>query len=275
MEENKILQDELDNLRRNSNSYSGHFSVTKSTTATTPTQVTEFSFQSPRHPSNRMQGDGADNVPDEFDTPSGSRYSSGSSSLLDGRRKLSGTTRPLILPLDQLLNSSTMDIPVTSNISSLDSPSISRNHSVDLGGSDVPPSAASQIAGLRVALSNQQRRVEHLSELLNESEANVARLEEQAKVLKEEIRRLERITLRESQFALSNPPNTPGLESSDSDSDATKRDAQLRTEYLKNVILKLVCSPPDSAERPQLTSNINLNKLQTGFRSDRHISNQL
>lgn len=94
--------------------------------------------------------------------------------------------QPIILPLDQLLNCPTTSINTASSAgSSLDSPRVSRRHnSSDVDGDDtlVSSGAASQIAGLRMALNNQQRRVEHLSELLNESEANVARLEEQAKV---------------------------------------------------------------------------------------------
>lgn len=39
-----------------------------------------------------------------------------------------------------------------------------------------------QLAGLQSALTNQQRRVEYLSELLSESETNVTRLFEQNKV---------------------------------------------------------------------------------------------
>ncbi len=57
------------------------------------------------------------------------------------------------------------------------------------------------------------RRLEHTNELLNESEATNARLVEQTKLLKEEIRRLERNTEREQHIA--------------------------NCEYLKNVIMKV------------------------------------
>ncbi|THD26382.1 hypothetical protein D915_002771 [Fasciola hepatica] len=254
LEENKLLQEELDSLHRNLNSYISLMSSAKGINSI-QTQNLELSVLSPNQPRGRMQGDGADNVTDEFDAPYES--GSGSRSLQDGRRKRSAH-RPLVLPLEQLLSSPNTSIPtVTPSGSSSDSPRVSRQHSGDLSGNDVivsSGSVSSQISGLRVALSKQQRRVEHLSELLNESEANVARLEEQAKVLKEEIRRLERITARESQFVLSSSTVSTSIDPVSSSNESSVKDAHLRTEYLKNVILKLVCSAPDSAERPQLAA---------------------
>lgn len=256
LEENKLLQEELDNLRRNLKSYTSLMTNTKCVSPVHAPNL-ELSVLSPNQPRSRMQGDGADNATDESDVPFGFRSSYGPPSLQDGRHKLS-THRPIILPLDQLLNCPNTNInTVSSTGSSLDSPHVSRRHNgSDVDGDDALASsgAASQIAGLRVALNNQQRRVEHLSELLNESEANVARLEEQAKVLKEEIRRLERITIRESQFALPDPTEAGTGDQTNPTAESADKDAHYRTEYLKNVILKLICSAPDSVERPHLVS---------------------
>ena len=66
---------------------------------------------------------------------------------------------------------------------------------------------------LRVNLTTAQRRIEHLTELMNESEATVLRLTEQARILKEEIRRQER-----------NMERNQHVE---------------KAEYLKNIILKV------------------------------------
>lgn len=73
-------------------------------------------------------------------------------------------------------------------------------------------------------------------------------------VLKEEIRRLERITMRESQFALSDPTEANTSEQTNPTAESADKDARYRTEYLKNVILKLICSTPDAVERPHLVS---------------------
>lgn len=67
---------------------------------------------------------------------------------------------------------------------------------------------------LKFDLDSAQKRSDHLAKLLNESEATVMRLTEQAKILKEEIRRLERNQEREKEAA--------------------------NMEYLKNIFLKFV-----------------------------------
>ncbi|TPP58505.1 hypothetical protein FGIG_10588 [Fasciola gigantica] len=84
LEENKLLQEELDSLHRNLNSY---ISLMSSAKGINPIQAQnlELSVLSPNQPRGRMQGDGADNVTDEFDAPYES--GSGSRSLQDGQRK--------------------------------------------------------------------------------------------------------------------------------------------------------------------------------------------
>lgn len=67
---------------------------------------------------------------------------------------------------------------------------------------------------LKMDLDSAEKRSDHLAQLLNESEATVMRLTEQAKILKEEIRRLERNQEREKEAA--------------------------NMEYLKNIFLKFV-----------------------------------
>lgn len=70
------------------------------------------------------------------------------------------------------------------------------------------------------------RQLEHTRELLNESEATNAKLLEQSKLLKEEIRRMERNYERENHLA--------------------------NTEYLKNVIMKFIAPQKVTDERGQL-----------------------
>ncbi|ELU10899.1 hypothetical protein CAPTEDRAFT_155764 [Capitella teleta] len=70
---------------------------------------------------------------------------------------------------------------------------------------------------LKQNLAASQTKIEHLSELLNESEATVMRLTEQAKILKGEIRRMERNQEREKEIS--------------------------NMEYLKNIILKFLTLP--------------------------------
>ncbi|XP_064638561.1 GRIP and coiled-coil domain-containing protein 2-like isoform X1 [Lineus longissimus] len=78
---------------------------------------------------------------------------------------------------------------------------------------------------LKTKLSASEKKVDHLAQLLNESEATVMRLTEQAKLLKDEIRRIERN--RERETSVSN------------------------MEYLKNIVLKFI-SLKGGAERQQL-----------------------
>ena len=66
----------------------------------------------------------------------------------------------------------------------------------------------------------QALKIQHLAELLNDSEATVKRLEEQEKVLKEEIRRMDRMEKRQD----------------------------MSIEYLKNVVLKFLESSAGERE---------------------------
>ncbi|KAF5395045.1 hypothetical protein PHET_08508 [Paragonimus heterotremus] len=223
----------------------------------------------------RMQGDGADNGESAshdlhenngdthyYSPPSGPLPDSHLSFWDTGRRL--NTLRPAVPPLDQLLSKDNLDmrhrLHSNPSFSSCSSPRSERVFGTeqDLVGlsTSLDPSAVMQIAGLRTALGNQQRRVEHLSELLHESESTAVRLEEQAKVLKGEIRRLERLAHLGSQFPLPEQSiacvNNP-VEPRDTHSPPTiSKDSLLRTEYLKNVVLKVVSLPKESSERSQL-----------------------
>ncbi|OON14317.1 GRIP domain protein, partial [Opisthorchis viverrini] len=229
---------------------------------------------SPKFLHNRVQGDGADNVAasghispseeNEFRSPSHSPSNSSDSQSRrwPAERKLNGI-RPF-LPLDQLLSSTKCASHDPISPSSVSSPRSTRTFSAEFATNSTSnfndPTTTLQISGLRNALHNQQRRVEHLSELLHESEATVGRLEEQAKVLKDEIRRLEKLVHLGSQFPLSNQTSQPTASSvKDTDDGEVSQptiseDAILRTEYLKNVILKIVSLPSDSSERAQLAT---------------------
>ena len=88
-----------------------------------------------------------------------------------------------------------------------------------------PPTPVLDEDSLRSNLSASQKKIDHLTELLSESEEGVSRLTEQAKILKDEIRRLERNTQREEELQ--------------------------NLEYLKNVFLQFVC-PPVGERRAQL-----------------------
>jgi len=102
-------------------------------------------------------------------------------------------TSPTLVPFEQLLNSSVDD---TASVKTLESATF-LNEEV-----------------LKKSLVTAEKRIEHMTEVLNESEANSMRLAEQAKILKDEIRRLERNQAREN--AISN------------------------LEYLKNVVFKFL-----------------------------------
>ncbi|KAA3678699.1 uncharacterized protein DEA37_0010511, partial [Paragonimus westermani] len=234
----------------------------------------------PRFPSHkstfsRMQGDGADNgesTPYQLHENNGdNHYSSPLSgplpdSHLDFWRTVRrpNTLRPAVPPLDQLLSKDNLDmrhrLHSNPSLSSCSSPRSDRIFGTeqDFVGLSTPldPAAVMQITGLRTALGNQQRRVEHLSELLHESESTAVRLEEQAKVLKEEIRRLERLAHLGSQFPLPEQPivcaNNPAEPHGTLSLPTNSKDSLLRTEYLKNVVLKVVSLPKDSSERSQL-----------------------
>ncbi|XP_057302534.1 GRIP and coiled-coil domain-containing protein 2-like isoform X2 [Hydractinia symbiolongicarpus] len=83
-----------------------------------------------------------------------------------------------------------------------------------LASPQTPGTMREELFTLRSSLSTSLKKNEHLTALLRDCEANASRLDEQAKVLKDEIRRLERNEQREQ--ALSN------------------------LEYLKNVIIKFL-----------------------------------
>ena len=78
---------------------------------------------------------------------------------------------------------------------------------------------------LKMNLVESNKKVEHLTELLSESEESVARLTEQAKILKSEIRRIERNDEREKEIQ--------------------------NMEYLKNIFLQFVC-PKVGEQKAQL-----------------------
>ncbi|CAG0896216.1 unnamed protein product [Darwinula stevensoni] len=99
---------------------------------------------------------------------------------------------------------------------------------------------AQDLEGLRTQLSNEARRARHLALLLNESEANNAKLSQLSDALKEEIRRRER-----------NEERKEHLE---------------HLEYLKNIILKfLLLSSGDERMRlvPVLTTMLRLSPAET------------
>ncbi|KAH3804859.1 hypothetical protein DPMN_133151 [Dreissena polymorpha] len=71
------------------------------------------------------------------------------------------------------------------------------------------------VDALQERLTKEQKKNEHLTEVMNESEAHVMRLTEQAKILKDEIRRLER--------------------------NVERAEETQNLEYLKNILLKFLC----------------------------------
>ncbi|XP_019625079.1 PREDICTED: GRIP and coiled-coil domain-containing protein 2-like [Branchiostoma belcheri] len=110
------------------------------------------------------------------------------------------STTPSIVTLEDLLAS---DDKVISGTRSPSIITLSRHSSV-----------LEDTESMKASLSAAHKKIEHMSELLHESEATIMRLNEQTKVLKNEIRRLERNQERER--AVSN------------------------LEYLKNVLLKFL-----------------------------------
>ncbi|KAH9514695.1 hypothetical protein Btru_023325 [Bulinus truncatus] len=88
-----------------------------------------------------------------------------------------------------------------------------------------PPTPLIDEETLKMNLSASQKKIDHLTQLLSESEASVSMLTEQARILKEEIRRLERNIERE-------------------------RETQ-NMEYLKNIFLQFMC-PKVGEQRLQL-----------------------
>jgi len=98
-----------------------------------------------------------------------------------------------------------------------------------------------EISKLKSVIVESHKKVDHLTELLRDSEANASRLDEQALVLKEEIRRLERNEDRER--ALSN------------------------MEYLKNVIIKFLKVRTAEKEHliPVITSMLKLSNEERDF----------
>ncbi|VDP15607.1 unnamed protein product [Onchocerca flexuosa] len=94
-------------------------------------------------------------------------------------------------------------------------------------------------------ITRQVRLLEHARELLNESEAMNARLIEQTKLLKDEIRRMERDRERENHLA--------------------------NTEYLKDIIMKFIAPEKVTDERghliPVLTTMLKLNNDEVNLLS--------
>ncbi|XP_071798184.1 uncharacterized protein [Asterias amurensis] len=122
------------------------------------------------------------------------------------KQRISSTTSnaPMI-PLSQLLSESSIDSSALSVVS--------------LAGS------TAEEEHLKAELTSTRKKLEHFNEIMSDNEATIMRLTEQAKVLKEEIRRLERNQQREN--AISN------------------------MEYLKNVVMKFLV-PAKPGERQHL-----------------------
>ncbi|CAH8653693.1 unnamed protein product [Schistosoma intercalatum] len=195
----------------------------------------------------RVQGDGADNSmisPVESDTESDhavrncSLSQSGSEhySLADEENYKKSVHRITIPTLEQLLNHPNQYSP---------SENMSSQHSVK-SFQEVRNVQPNQLAGLQSALTNQQRRVEYLSELLSESETNVTRLFEQNKVLKEEIRRLENNS--NPTLKVQCTENQDILESNNS----LHSNTSVLVEHLKDILLKVITLPKQSSERNHL-----------------------
>lgn len=72
----------------------------------------------------------------------------------------------------------------------LSEPSSFSSSSSSIGYSSDSKTIINQMEQLKIDLSKAKLQLEHLNELLNESELNNARLTDQINVLKEEIRRL-------------------------------------------------------------------------------------
>ncbi|CAI2735295.1 unnamed protein product [Schistosoma spindalis] len=195
----------------------------------------------------RVQGDGADNSmisSVESDTESDhaarncSLSHSGSEhySLADEENYKKSVHRITIPTLEQLLNHPNQYSP---------SENMSSQHSV-ISFQEVRNVQPNQLAGLQSALTNQQRRVEYLSELLSESETNVTRLFEQNKVLKEEIRRLENNS--NPTLKVQCTENQDILELNNS----LHSNTSVLIEHLKDILLKVITLPKQSSERNHL-----------------------
>ncbi|CAH8682253.1 unnamed protein product [Schistosoma rodhaini] len=195
----------------------------------------------------RVQGDGADNPmisSTESDTESDhavrncSLSHSGSEhySLADEENSKKSVHQITIPTLEQLLNHPNQYSPY-GNMSS--------QHSVK-SFQEVRNVQPNQLAGVQSALTNQQRRVEYLSELLSESETNVTRLFEQNKLLKEEIRRLENNS--NPNLKVQCTANQDILESNNS----LHSNTSVLVEHLKDLLLKVITLPKQSSERNHL-----------------------
>ncbi|CAH8638864.1 unnamed protein product [Heterobilharzia americana] len=208
-----------------------------------PDQFTPLNMN-PNH--KRAQGDGADNtmITDrefqaKYDQAVGSNSLSHSGSdacsLVDEEASKNSSPRITIPTLEQLLNRHDQYISPESTYSPQNFVKSSQ---------EVRCVQPNQSSGLQTALANQQRRVEYLSELLSESEANVARLFEQNKVLKEEIRRLENnwsnsMEIQETENQYRNQLNN-----------WTNNNVPI--EHLKSILLKVITLPKQSSERIHL-----------------------
>ena len=116
------------------------------------------------------------------------------------QKQSTSTSHASPLPLDQLLTSASDELAMKGNL---------------VLSEDM----------LKENLTTAEKKIEHLTELLNDNEATVMRLTEQAKLLKEEIRRMERNQKREEETS--------------------------NMEYLKNILLKYI-SLKVGEERQQL-----------------------
>lgn len=107
-----------------------------------------------------------------------------SSSTFQSRRKHSKSNRDMLMPLDELLNSS-----FDNNSNEVQEDAFS-NYST----------RAENVEVIKSKLAKEENRVEHLKSLLSESEKDLARMEQLNEMLKEEIRRQQRNTDREEEI---------------------------------------------------------------------------
>jgi hypothetical protein len=126
-----------------------------------------------------------------------------------GSRQLSTAGTPLV-SLDKLLSTEMAQVTAPVPLS----PTVSQLSAVDV----------------RQQLMAANKRIDHLTEVLGESEATSMRLSDQAKLLKEEIRRLERNKEREESIS--------------------------NMEYLKNVVLKFLHTESEQEQLLPVISNL-------------------
>lgn len=144
----------------------------------------------------RSEGDGSEETPP---------HTSDSHALLDFRGRTSRTSESTVMPLDQLLVTAPappIQQAAVPNLYSFfpQSPTqVTTNHqrspsessTISLSNTSGQHISSAAAFSQSLELQKQLKKVAHLTELLNESEASVERMSDQSVVLKEEIRRLE------------------------------------------------------------------------------------